>query len=90
MVFCAAIFSKPLERRPLKRFPTFTFVILLSALCILPKANGQTIRVDTTHPVNSFRPTEALGAGVDRKLRVSKKPARIIVSWAQASALVRN
>jgi hypothetical protein len=27
--------------------------------------------VDTTHPVNSFRPTEALGAGVDRIPRAS-------------------
>ncbi len=39
---------------------------LLLAVCILPQARCQTIRVDTSHPVNSFRPTEALGAGVDR------------------------
>src|SRR5437867_6730633 len=27
---------------------------------------SQTIRVDTTHPVKSIIPTEALGAGIDR------------------------
>jgi len=41
-------------------------VILLLVVSIPPLLNGQTIRVDTAHPVNSFRPTEALGAGVDR------------------------
>jgi hypothetical protein len=33
---------------------------------ILPALHAQTVTVDTTRPVNSFRPTEALGAGVDR------------------------
>jgi len=31
-----------------------------------PLAFSQTIRVDTTHPTNTIRPTEALGAGIDR------------------------
>jgi len=41
-------------------------LIFLAAACILPEARSQTIRVDTSRPVNSFRPTESLGAGVDR------------------------
>ncbi len=40
--------------------------LLLLAAFILPQARCQTIRVDTSHPVNSLRPTEAFGAGVDR------------------------
>jgi hypothetical protein len=42
------------------------FLTLVCALFLVPAAQAQTIRVDTSHPVNSFRPTEALGAGVDR------------------------
>jgi len=30
------------------------------------KASAQTIRVDTAHSTNSFRPNETLGAGIDR------------------------
>jgi len=41
-------------------------VLLLFASCLLPSVGAQTVRVDISHPVNSFRPTEALGAGVDR------------------------
>jgi len=47
--------------------PFFTLALaafLLSS--ILPALHAQTIRIDISHPVNSFRPTEALGAGVDR------------------------
>ena len=29
-------------------------------------AYAQTIRVDTSHPTNSFIPNQALGAGIDR------------------------
>jgi len=49
-----------------RRCSEFTAVILLAAAYLFPTVQAQTIRVDTTHPVNSFRPTEALGAGVDR------------------------
>lgn len=31
-----------------------------------PVLQAQTIHIDTTHPVNTIRPTEALGAGIDR------------------------
>jgi hypothetical protein len=48
------------------RFFRWIFSIPLLAVCILPEARCQTIRVDISHPVNSFRPTESLGAGVDR------------------------
>lgn len=48
------------------RFFRWIFPIPLLAVCILPEARCQTIRVDISHPVNSFRPTESLGAGVDR------------------------
>ena len=47
------------------RFCRLALLILLVA-CILPALRAQTVRVDITHSVNSFRPTEALGAGVDR------------------------
>jgi hypothetical protein len=42
-------------------------ILLVLASCV-PMISGQTIRVDITpdHSTNSFRPTEALGAGVDR------------------------
>ena len=36
--------------------------LFLSALA----ASGQTVHVDTSHPTNTIRPTEALGAGIDR------------------------
>src|SRR5256886_17197540 len=39
----------------------FTFTILTSSVLL-----SQTIRVDTSHPVKSIIPTEALGAGIDR------------------------
>jgi hypothetical protein len=40
--------------------------VVLSGSC--PKATAQTVRVDATtdHFTNTFRPTEALGAAVDR------------------------
>jgi len=41
-------------------------LLTLLAASFLPVAHAQTVTVDTTRPVNSFRPTEALGAGVDR------------------------
>jgi hypothetical protein len=41
-------------------------LLILVVTCIPPALRAQTVRVDTSHPVNSFRPTEALGAGVDR------------------------
>lgn len=45
---------------------TLAFLLITSVL--LPAASAQTIRVDVTpgHETNTFRPTEALGAGVDR------------------------
>ena len=44
--------------------PVFLFVATLFALPLLP----QTIRIDRTtgHAINSFIPTETLGAGIDR------------------------
>src|SRR5579864_6790588 len=33
---------------------------------VVSAANAQTIRVDTSHATNSFIPTQALGAGIDR------------------------
>ncbi len=45
------------------------FLILCIALSghgLLPKAEAQTVRVDTAQATNSFRPTETLGAGIDR------------------------
>jgi len=43
-------------------------LFLLSAAACAPEGQAQTIRVDVTsdHVTNSFRPTESLGAGVDR------------------------
>ena len=41
-------------------------VICVLVLFISSRLFSQTIRVDTTHPVKSLIPTEALGAGVDR------------------------
>src|SRR5205807_8329047 len=45
--------------------------LLICLICVLPlfmcsPLFSQTIRVDTTHPVKSIIPTEALGAGIDR------------------------
>src|ERR1022692_4477716 len=37
-----------------------------SVLMVLATAYAQTIRVDTSHATNSFIPTQALGAGIDR------------------------
>ena len=51
--------------RPLARPFTMAFVTFLLS-SILPVPRAQTIHVDTSHAVNSFRPTESLGAGVDR------------------------
>ena len=42
-----------------------SLLVLLSLLLVV-SASSQTIRVDASHPSNSFVPTEALGAGVDR------------------------
>jgi hypothetical protein len=36
------------------------------AVASLPVAFAQTIHVDTSHPSNTIRPSEALGAGIDR------------------------
>jgi len=44
------------------RVALLLFAVLFS---VLP-ASAQTIRVDATHPTNTIRPTEALGAGIDR------------------------
>ena len=53
--------------RCLPFWPLFrSALLILLASCILPALHAQTVRVDISHPVNSFRPTEALGAGVDR------------------------
>ena len=43
-------------------------LVLFAVTGLLPHAIAQTIRVDITpgHAVNTFRPTEALGAGIDR------------------------
>lgn len=48
--------------------PSVIGVFLAFSGFLLPVAHSQTIRVDATpgHSVNSFRPTEALGAGIDR------------------------
>src|SRR5271156_2542599 len=46
-----------------------SFLMLLSALSwhgFPPRAEAQTARVDTPQATNSFRPTETLGAGIDR------------------------
>ncbi len=46
-----------------------SFLMLLSALSwpgFVPGAEAQTVRVDTSQATNSFRPTETLGAGIDR------------------------
>lgn len=42
------------------------FAILIVYLTLTVLVAGQTIRVDTTHRVNSFIPNQALGAGIDR------------------------
>jgi F5/8 type C domain len=46
----------------------FSLVFFMAVVGFAAQAQAQTIRVDTTpeHSTNSFRPTEALGAGVDR------------------------
>jgi hypothetical protein len=41
------------------------FVFLFAIVCAVPGLS-QSIRVDTSHPTNTFVPTEALGAGIDR------------------------
>src|SRR3974377_866776 len=46
------------QRRTLLLLPFFCFSV--------PPCSAQTIHVDTTHPTNTIRPTEALGAGIDR------------------------
>ena len=40
--------------------------LLLAILSFSLTATAQTIRVDTSHPVNKFVPNQALGAGIDR------------------------
>jgi hypothetical protein len=54
------------ERICLTAPPVLSFLVLLAAL--LQPSQGQTISVDAvpSHATNSFRPTESLGAGVDR------------------------
>ena len=39
---------------------------LAVAMALAPLMFAQSIRVDATHPTNTIRPTEALGAGIDR------------------------
>src|SRR5205807_7083108 len=58
-------------RPPRGRCFPFACLMLLFSAYILPRARCQTVLVDTTRPVNSFRPSEALGAGVDRIPRVA-------------------
>lgn len=53
------------QDRFVSAFARFTASFALALLSIASSA-AQTIRVDTSHSVNSLRPTEALGAGVDR------------------------
>lgn len=45
-----------------------TLVLLLFTCCALSASSAQTVRVDVTpgHSTNSFVPTQALGAGIDR------------------------
>ena len=45
-----------------------TLLLLTAVVVFAPAASAQTLRVDATtdHATNSFRPTEALGAGIDR------------------------
>ena len=46
---------------------TYPALFFLIGFMILPRsADAQTVRVDTSHSTNSFVPTEALGAGIDR------------------------
>ena len=44
------------------------WILLLAVLAFLPLASAQSIRVDATpaHSTNTIKPTEALGAGIDR------------------------
>lgn len=49
-----------------KSFRVLLGVSIFLASSLLPIAHAQTIRVDTSHATNSFVPTEALGAGIDR------------------------
>jgi hypothetical protein len=61
---------RPLQVHALLRRSALSSLFLISGVfCFLPSPmKAQTIHVDITpsHQVNSFRPTEALGAGVDR------------------------
>jgi hypothetical protein len=41
-------------------------LLLAAAFFSVPPAYGQTIHVDASQPTNTMRPTEALGAGIDR------------------------
>lgn len=43
-------------------------VLILVGVAVVPLARAQNIRVDATprHAANSIKPTEALGAGIDR------------------------
>jgi hypothetical protein len=57
------------QRRVVKGSRIFVWLLFfLMLLGIAPDLLAQTIRVDTTpdHATNSFRPTETLGAGIDR------------------------
>src|SRR5215472_18612193 len=54
--------SKGIALRSNRIFPGIAFL----ALALLGWARAQTIRVDTSHPVNTLVPNQALGAGIDR------------------------
>lgn len=50
----------------LKPWHFFAVFFVLAGWVAIPSAGGQTIRVETAHPVNAFVPNQALGAGIDR------------------------
>src|ERR1700690_1243148 len=50
----------------MKSMQRLIHALAASVLLVLATAYAQTIRVDTSHATNSFIPTQALGAGIDR------------------------
>jgi hypothetical protein len=51
----------------IRRLSISRFVLLFFAfIAMLPVSNAQTVRVDASHAVNTFRPLNALGTTVDR------------------------
>src|SRR4029077_8977402 len=65
-----------MQSTPLNRFKEFALrlsrICLTAAICagfaVAPAMHAQSIRVDATpsHSTNTIKPTEALGAGIDR------------------------